>query len=97
MVLAAKPNSEQVNNQLKDKKQKDQIRILKEFNLPCEVIALMIGTTYNTARVAISEMKSEKESENAAKSNIAKSAKKSKTETQAKEGKKTEAEKKVEP
>jgi hypothetical protein len=65
MVLAAKPNSEQLNNLLRNKKQKEQIRILKEFNLPVEAIALIIGTTLNSARVAVSEMKSEtkKESE----------------------------------
>ena len=61
MVLAAKPNSEQVNNLLKEKSQKEQIRILKEYNFPTEAIALIIGTTLGTARARVSEMESEKE------------------------------------
>ena len=60
MVLATKPNSEQINSQLRNKTQKEQIRILREFNLSPEVIALIIGTTLNSARVTISEMKSAK-------------------------------------
>jgi hypothetical protein len=60
MVLATKPNSEQMNSQLRNKPQKEQIRILKEFNLPPEIIALIIGSTLNSTRVAISEMKTAK-------------------------------------
>jgi ABC-type enterobactin transport system permease subunit len=59
MMIASKPNSEQVNNLLKEKSQKEQIRILKEYNFPTEIIALMIGTTLGTARARISEIESE--------------------------------------
>lgn len=48
MVIASKPNGEQVTNLLKNKTQKEQIRILREYNLPTEIIALMIGTTLGT-------------------------------------------------
>ena len=61
MILAAKPNSEQVNNLLKEKSQKEQIRILREFGFPPREMALMIGTTLNNLRKTISEMESEKE------------------------------------
>jgi len=61
MLLAAKPNSEQVSNLLKDKNQKEQVRILKEFGFPPREMALLIGTTLNNVRKTISEMESEKE------------------------------------
>ena len=59
MVLAAKPNSEQVNNLLKEKSQREQIRILKEYGLPPREMALLIGTTLNNLRKTISEMEKE--------------------------------------
>jgi hypothetical protein len=61
MLLAAKSNGEQVNNLLKDKNLREQVRILKEFGFPPREMALLIGTTLNTARKTISEMESEKE------------------------------------
>jgi hypothetical protein len=65
MVMACKPNGEQINRLMKEKgqkekSQKDQIRILKEFDFPNEIIALMIGTTPETVRVTISQMKTER-------------------------------------
>ncbi len=60
MLLAAKPNSEQVNALLKDKNQKEQVRILKEFGFPPREMALLIGTTLNNVRKTISEMESKK-------------------------------------
>jgi hypothetical protein len=59
MLLATKPNNEKLKGLLKNRNQKEQIRILKEYNFPTEIIALMIGTTLNTARVRVSEMESE--------------------------------------
>jgi DNA invertase Pin-like site-specific DNA recombinase len=61
MLIAAKPNGEQINSLLKDKNQREQIRILKEFGFPPREMALLIGTTLNTVRKTISEMESEKE------------------------------------
>jgi hypothetical protein len=64
MVLASKPNGEQISKLLREKgnkemSQKKQIRTLKEFDFPNEIIALMIGTTTETVRVTLSQMKSE--------------------------------------
>jgi len=61
MLLAAKPNSEQVTYLLKDKNQKEQVRILKEFGFPPREMALLIGTTLNNLRKTISEMESKKQ------------------------------------
>lgn len=59
MLLATKPINEKIKGLLKNKNQKEQIRILKEYNFPTEIIALMIGTTLNTARARVSEMEAE--------------------------------------
>jgi len=64
MVMASKPNGEQISRLMKEKSQKEksqkeQIRILKEFDFPNEIIALMIGTTPETVRVTLSQMKTE--------------------------------------
>jgi|GEM_PF-1194883 len=63
MLIAAKPNGEQVINLLKEKSLRDQIRILKEFGFPPREMALLIGTTLNTVRKTISEMASKKDNE----------------------------------
>jgi ABC-type enterobactin transport system permease subunit len=60
MVIASKPNGEQLNKLLGKKSQKEQIRILKEWNFPNEVIALIIGTTIETVRVTLSKMKTKR-------------------------------------
>jgi hypothetical protein len=65
MVVASKPNGEQISRLMKEKgqkeekSQKEQIRTLKDFNFPNEIIALMIGTTSETVRVTLSQIKSE--------------------------------------
>lgn len=59
MVLACKPNGEQINRLFKNKSQKEQIRILKDWNFPNEIAALIIGTTPETVRVTLAKMKAE--------------------------------------
>ncbi len=59
MVIACKPNGEQINRLFKNKSQKEQIRILKDWNFPNEIAALIIGTTPETVRVTLAKMKSE--------------------------------------
>jgi hypothetical protein len=59
MVIACKPNGEQINRLFKNKSQKEQIRILKEWNFPNEIAALIIGTTPETVRVTLAKMKAE--------------------------------------
>lgn len=60
MIIACKPNGEQINRLFKNKSQKEQIRILKELNFPNEITALMIGTTPETVRVTLAQMKSKR-------------------------------------
>jgi len=59
MVVASKPNGDQISRLMKEKSQKEQIHTLKEFDFPNEIIALMIGTTPETVRVTLSQIKSE--------------------------------------
>jgi len=59
MVVACKPNGEQIDRLFKNKSQKEQIRILKEWNFPNEITAFIIGTTPETVRVTLAKMKSE--------------------------------------
>jgi hypothetical protein len=59
MVIACKPNGEQINKLFKNKSQKEQIRILREWNLPNEIAAFIIGTTPETVRVTLAKMKTE--------------------------------------
>jgi len=63
MVIACKPNGEQINRFFEGKSQKEQIRILKEWNFPNEITALIIGTTPETVRVTLSKMKTEDKKE----------------------------------
>ena len=58
-VIACKPNGEQINRLFKDKSQKEQIRILREWNLPNEIVAFIIGTNPETVRVTLAKMKAE--------------------------------------
>jgi hypothetical protein len=60
MVIASKPNGEQLNKLFGKKSQKEQIRILKEWDFPNEIAALIIGTTPETVRVTLAKMKSTK-------------------------------------
>jgi len=60
MLIASKPNGEQIKKLFKGKNQKEQIRLLKEWNFPNEISALMIGTTPETVRVTLAKMKSKK-------------------------------------
>jgi len=59
MVIACKPNGEQINRLFKEKSQKEQIRILREWNLPNEIVAFIIGTNPETVRVTLAKMKAE--------------------------------------
>lgn len=61
MVIACKPNGGQIDKLFKDKNQKEQIRILREWNFPNEIIALIVGTNPETVRVTLAKMKSKKE------------------------------------
>lgn len=44
----------------KNKKQKDQIKVLNKLELPRNIIALIVGTTPETVSVTLSKMKPKK-------------------------------------
>ncbi len=58
LVIACKPNGEQINKLLKEENLKEQIRMLREWNFSNEIIASIIGTTPESIRVTLSKMKS---------------------------------------
>jgi len=58
LVIACKPNGEQINKLLKGESLKEQIRILKEWDFSNEIIATIIGTTPESVRVTSFKMKS---------------------------------------
>jgi hypothetical protein len=60
MIIACKPNGDQISRLLKNKSQKEQIRTLKEWNFPNKITALIIGTTPETVRVTLAKTKSKK-------------------------------------
>lgn len=59
MVIACKPNGEQIDRLFKNKSQKEQIRILREWDLPNEILAFIIGTNPETVRVTLAKIKAE--------------------------------------
>jgi hypothetical protein len=63
LVIACKPNSEQINELLKKKSLTEQIRILKEWDFSNEIMASIIGTTPESVRVRAIQMKSKGEKE----------------------------------
>jgi hypothetical protein len=63
-VIACKPNSEQINGLLKKKSLIKQIHILKEWGFSNEIMASIIGTTPESVRVRLIQMKSKKKKEN---------------------------------
>lgn len=59
MTIACKPNGAQINKLFENKSQKEQIRILREWDLPNEIVAFMIGTNPETVRVTLAKMKAQ--------------------------------------